>query len=1220
MYLVLFLCNRRKFLIGDTLRLLPGMSGQASNGDKRSCVDNLTTEVNSCAFFAEGGSPVSSVGKQSVGRNDLCSFPLSGMIVGNDKRESLSFSTTLPPSGVVIFSATPFEAYVRAVIDGIEELQESVGLFRSLSRTRDVVALFKDHVAVFKVVWFSEIRECFLRASETAKVRLDAVHKEQFSLANGGAEINVGATRRFFAQRLKEMTDGILLGYYRYLRFPRRSRLTFFQNLFEQISDRWMQDLFRTEEGFPCDVSSELSVKELDALLLRDFELWASSIFPYLRYALYSWQPIRLIWLEGASEDKKELAFQIHYAVTRKNLLNRDGKGSQGVLFPIQWINDLLLWLCDDDQKAPVPLGPFDTFRLVELSSDNPVKHVVREDNKNFDIIPEELFDLFWRRFGGGPKYLVSGPFRMKDTIENLLKPPRVSLAIVFEGLCEHPVQVDKILHRATLLEVFRRAFHKLQQQRQGQGGRLSVEFWRAALCAKDALEVRVTRVYGQAQSGAWVILSSSPPSVGELLNQLEINASLDPSEGASTLQLSLRIIKCLEIVLGACGVCGLANVGNTCYMNSAFQCLSNLRALRRELFSLSLSEYPNSTITTEMVDLFLDMWSGRQSKRNLQALKTAIGRREKRFAFYEQQDAMEFIEILLDYMHEEMNIVSYKKYREILDSDASIPTAELSGIFRKDFLKNNRSFIPKLFFHQSKTRFTCLKCGMSTTVFDNNSTLAVTVVTPVKPCAVKVVLLMPTAERLHLRVFVTCDARGAVYAADVERALTEPFFLEDVFSTSSRTCSSVSSCLPEGDAHRGGTVHSVHASGGRARGLVMDGHRVILHGDCSRPLPINSEVFFAAVVPLRGEIDQKRDDVAGTEATSENGKTGGKNMGEANGEKEVFLWYFLKKKCQSFSSQHELCHVERISERDFFSHSFMLRRIFRRSKELCERFLKGIHPGEGEAQWPRSFSAEESVDFGNAVRICLFYKKSGRDVFHRVCEDDLEKKIFWERLNADIPSIGELRFLLEYDDSLMSLKNDCGPLNRLSATSGDPFTTRVTTSSLREFDDTVTIEKCLESTFLPETLTGDDARFCDKCHVHCESKIERGLFLLPPCLIISLKRFKVHVHETSKNDALVNFSTELDMAPYLDPESPERNTKYTLRGVVTHRGFLSDGHYTASAFNDSARQWIHYDDSSVFPLSGGGPPVKDAFILCYERDEGKAVEKNYATSEMSRL
>ncbi|CAF1619063.1 unnamed protein product [Rotaria magnacalcarata] len=100
-------------------------------------------------------------------------------------------------------------------------------------------------------------------------------------------------------------------------------------------------------------------------------------------------------------------------------------------------------------------------------------------------------------------------------------------------------------------------------------------------------------------------------------------------------------------------GLCGLTNLGNTCFMNSALQCLSNIPEFTREI--RSLGNEINAPIIGAYAALIRSMWSGEHTITTPSSLLLNISESLPRFRQYQQQDAQEFMNHFLHLIHQEL-------------------------------------------------------------------------------------------------------------------------------------------------------------------------------------------------------------------------------------------------------------------------------------------------------------------------------------------------------------------------------------------------------------------------------------------------------------------------------------------------------------------------------------------------------------------------------------
>jgi len=111
-------------------------------------------------------------------------------------------------------------------------------------------------------------------------------------------------------------------------------------------------------------------------------------------------------------------------------------------------------------------------------------------------------------------------------------------------------------------------------------------------------------------------------------------------------------------------GATGLQNLGNTCFMNATLQCMANTPLLReyflgsqhlRESTERSKS-HSKGKLAQEFGLVFLELWSGKSSVVSPRNLKRTIDQFAPQFAGYEQHDAQEFMDFMLEGLHDDLN------------------------------------------------------------------------------------------------------------------------------------------------------------------------------------------------------------------------------------------------------------------------------------------------------------------------------------------------------------------------------------------------------------------------------------------------------------------------------------------------------------------------------------------------------------------------------------
>lgn len=222
---------------------------------------------------------------------------------------------------------------------------------------------------------------------------------------------------------------------------------------------------------------------------------------------------------------------------------------------------------------------------------------------------------------------------------------------------------------------------------------------------------------------------------------------------------------------LAQSGHLGLSNLGNTCYMNSALQCLLHVPELNDYFFYNVYQKELNldnplgchGNIASSFGNLLKLAFEPNATTSFVtpREFKSMIGRYSSMFSGYMQQDSQEFLSWLLDSIHEDLNRIHVKPYcekPELLDDDDPSDPIVLAHLAAKCWDQHklrNDSVIVDLFTGMYQSTLVCPTCNKTSVTFDPFSDMT---------------LLLPIEKKwYHTFTIVDCSSERKVIRLEVE-------------------------------------------------------------------------------------------------------------------------------------------------------------------------------------------------------------------------------------------------------------------------------------------------------------------------------------------------------------------------------------------------------------------------------------------------------------------
>ncbi|XP_048501036.1 ubiquitin carboxyl-terminal hydrolase 5 isoform X5 [Beta vulgaris subsp. vulgaris] len=172
-------------------------------------------------------------------------------------------------------------------------------------------------------------------------------------------------------------------------------------------------------------------------------------------------------------------------------------------------------------------------------------------------------------------------------------------------------------------------------------------------------------------------------------------------------------------------GLTGLLNLGNTCFMNSAIQCLVHTpeftRYFRDDYRGEINWQNPMGMVGELAIafgELLRKLWAPGRTPISPRPFKAKLARFAPQFSGYNQHDSQELLAFLLDGLHEDLNRVKDKPYILSRDADGR-PDEEVADEYWANHKARNDSIIVDVCQGQYKSTLVCPVCSKISVTFD---------------------------------------------------------------------------------------------------------------------------------------------------------------------------------------------------------------------------------------------------------------------------------------------------------------------------------------------------------------------------------------------------------------------------------------------------------------------------------------------------------------------
>lgn len=639
-------------------------------------------------------------------------------------------------------------------------------------------------------------------------------------------------------------------------------------------------------------------------------------------------------------------------------------------------------------------------------------------------------------------------------------------------------------------------------------------------------------------------------------------------------------------------GVVGLGNVGNTCYMNSALQCMLHTDALRQFMMMDGLSREINKNnplgtrgeLLNAFSELYKTYWRTKSNRFSPSKFKHLVGKHFATFEGFAQHDSQEFLSQMLDAIHEDVNRILNKPYTETIEGKLEDKDYEVARKSWINFLRRNYSMLIENFYGQFKSTVCCPTCKNASVTFDPYQIVSLGI-----PIIAKqdFSFFFTNADQTEKAIKYGFSAKSLHNFSDIKLQKIIAAYAEKLRIPAARLQFALLGFSKQGQVCRGNLTLSTfyelsHSFTTKPKIFLFELNDVDFE---SKNDPESLEIYLRTNYEFYDRADLSR------------------NSYEYNQLQKEFPEDPIFTKVIYLTKKHTV--------RDLY---IAVLRKFYHCTNLYEQGKK--EHGFFDKLW-------------NLLEIKL---KDKAFFYLKVDETKLTMNMLDKPLRDFIVS--------KNNESVVSVflrgpKNTATKIDLtkiLSCTQDRDDDLEFESSDLMSYKGEYSLEYLLNLFSQPEVLSKENAWYCSKCAEHVQATKTIQIYKAPRFLIIHLKKLKFQ----AKKIPLITFPIDkLDMSsvvlnkeptqayyvtqdefispndrayyqnasinPIIKDHTPSISLQYKLYGVVNHYGSQHFGHYTAYSQLESG-DWYEFDDASTTAIQKNQIVSEGAYILFYEK------------------